>query len=129
MSAFLAKKISEREPERGTVENKLAFGMMVVSQFFDDITKRNSGFGEFGAVGSFHQKAQDYFLDTLWKSIESNFADFHNAISQCFEGIDTNHLRPYMTSSGIPNIFSFFHLAFQSIHYDHVPALRNAFLL
>lgn len=127
MSAFLAKKISEGR--RGSVEGKLAFAAMVVSRFFGDITKRNSGFGEFGAVGSFHQKAQDYFLDTLWKSIKNNFDDFHNAISQCFEGIDTDNLCPYMTNSSIPNIFSFFHLAFQSIHYDHVPTLHVAFLL
>ena len=119
MSTFLAQQSGELE--KGSVKAKMTFATMVVSQFFGNIAKRNTGFGEFGTVGSFQQKSQDYFLDTLWKSIQRNFTDFHNAIWQCFEGIDTDNLRPFITKSRIPNIFSFFHLAFQNIQYDYVP--------
>jgi hypothetical protein len=102
---------------------------MVVARLFAEVTTRNNGFGEFGAVGSFHKKAQEYFLEVIWENIKSFLPDFVDAIAQYYTGISADTLRPYMMKQGVPNIFSFYHLAFQSLKNDHVPPLHIALII
>lgn len=74
MSAYLVRRISELNG--GTEEEKFSLATLVASRLFAKVTTRNDGFGVFGAVGSFHKKAQYYFLQIIWKTIEVNFTEF-----------------------------------------------------
>src|ERR1700738_2864482 len=118
MSAFLARRISDLD--EATRKERFIFGILVISRFFADVIFRNDGFGVFGAVGSFHTKAQDYFLDLIWKKMEENLDEVCEAINTYHSDITLDNVRPYMLKSAPPNVFSFFHLAFQSIQKDCV---------
>ena len=63
MYAYLAQRISELN--KGTEKERFILATLVVSQLFAKVSTHNDGFGEFGAVGSFHKKAQDYFLKVI----------------------------------------------------------------
>jgi hypothetical protein len=80
MSAYLVRRISELNG--GTEEEKFSLATLVASRLFAKVTTRNDGFGVFGAVGSFHKKAQYYFLQIIWKTIEVNFTEFWVAIAE-----------------------------------------------
>jgi hypothetical protein len=116
--AFLVKKVSEMNV--GSEHERFTFAIMVIAHIFEEVAVRNDGFGEFAAIGSFHEKSQVYFLDLLWKSIESCFIDFQNAITGRYSGLSSTNIRPYMTSRALPNVMSFFHLSFQSLQDDFV---------
>jgi hypothetical protein len=123
LSAFLATKLDGLVG--GDSKEMLAFGTMVVVQLFSAVTSRNTGFGEFGQIGSFHKKAQDYFMEIIWDVIKGNLFDFDTAIAEHQPSVSLDNFQPYIMRSGHPNVFSFFHLAYQSLHYDFV----NPFLL
>ena len=78
MSAYLAQRVSELN--EGMEKERFILVTLVVSQLFAEVSTCNHGFGEFGAVGSFYKKAQDYFLEVIWEKIEANLAEFHVVI-------------------------------------------------
>jgi hypothetical protein len=93
---------------------------LFASQVFTEVATRNEGFGEFGAIGSLHVKVQDYFLALLWDAIEENMAHVSSALAVYHPETTDETIRPYMMKTEYPNIFSFFHLTFQSLHHDFV---------
>jgi hypothetical protein len=117
MSCFIATKIGEKNV--GSIVERLSLGTMIVSQLLSEVATRNDGFGEFGAIGSMHEKCQKYFLDRLWEAVDSNLGEFATAVDSYYPNI-TEDIRPYMTKSATPNIFSFPHLVYQSLVYDFV---------
>ena len=118
LCSYIAFKLCETV--KGTVKDRLCLGTLFASQVFIEVTTRNAGFGEFGAIGSLHGKAQDYFLALLCHAIEENMYDFSSALAAHHPGITDETIRPYMMKTDYPNIFSFFHLTFQSLHHDFV---------
>ena len=68
LCAYLATKVMETDADSDL--DKLTFGTMLTAHIFQKVTSRNDGFGEFGAIGSFHAKSQDYFLDLIWDTIK-----------------------------------------------------------
>jgi len=124
LCSYVAFKLSESV--EGTVKGRLCLGALFASQVFIEVATRNVGFGEFGAIGSFHGKAQDYFLTLLWDAIEENMSDFSSALAAHHPGIADETIRPYMMKTYYPNIFSFFHLTFQSLHHDFVYPFHSA---
>src|ERR1700724_3578063 len=126
MCAFIAERICDLE--EGTKKERLAFATMVIGRLFTEVTARNDGFGEFGRVGSCHKKAQDYFLEIIWENIKSNLTNFIGAIAEYYEDMSASTLRPYLMKSSVPNVFSFFHLAFQSLKTDYVHPLNTALI-
>jgi hypothetical protein len=118
LSSFLCRKVSTLN--QGLKKERLTVGILLVSLVFGEVVSRNDGFGEFAAVGSLHKKAQDYFLEVLWKAIEENFVEACGAIQARHPGIKADNMNPYMTKAGAPNVFSFFHLSYQSISADFV---------
>ena len=112
----------------GSDRDKFGFGTLVTAHIFQQVTRRNDGFGEFGAIGSCHGKSQDYFLDLIWKTIESRLSDFQVAIAGHYPDVSSFNLRPYMTKHACPNIISFFHLVFQSLRHDFVYSLYIALM-
>lgn len=148
MCAFLARKASELE--EGTQSERIAFGIMLISRFFADVVSRSDGFGVFGAVGSCHQKTQSYFLDLIWNALTQHLGDVYEAVAAYHPGLSfdqgktkylspapephrsdrrmesqANYLLPYMLNAQPPNVFSFFHLSFQSIKRDFVHPLSS----
>lgn len=118
LCSYVASKLSDSN--EGIVKDKFCLGILFASQIFTEVTIRNKGFGEFGAIGSFHVKIQDYFLAILWDAIKDNMSDVSSALAAYHPGITAETIRPYMMRTDNPNIFSFFHLTFQSLHHDFV---------
>lgn len=118
LCSHFANKLSESD--RGTVKDRHCLGALFASQVFTEVATRNESFGEFGAIGSLHVKVQDYFLALLWDAIEENMPHFSSALAVYHPGITDETIRPYMMKTEYPNIFSFFHLTFQSLHHDFV---------
>jgi len=102
------------------MKERMTFGILVVDTIFVEVAKRNAGFGEFGAIGSYHFKSQQYFLNLIWHELERHFENFAATIRTAHPGVNGESIRPFMTNSGGPNIFSFFHLVFQSLQHDFV---------
>ena len=42
------------------------------------------------------------------------------SLAACFPDIDSEAVQPFMTKTGAPNVFCFFHLVYQSLRYDFV---------
>lgn len=127
LCSYVASKLIETDD--GTAKDRLCLGALFASQIFIEVTNRNEGFGEFGQIGSFHVKVQDYFLALLWKAIEDNLSDVSLALTTCHPGITAETIRPYMMKIDYPNIFSFYHLTFQSLRHDFVSPFQNAYLM
>lgn len=123
LCSYVASKLSE--VDEGTVKDRLCLGALFVSQIFTEVTNRNEGFGEFGQIGV---EVQDYFLALVWKAIEDNLSDFSLALATCHPGITAEAIRPYMMKTDHTNIFSFFHLTFQSLRHDFVPPFQSRYL-
>ena len=125
-SSYLARRIYELT--EWPANKRFWFATLVISHLFADVSARNEGFGEFGAVGSFHKKAQDYFLKAIWGKIVDKLPQFYGAIGGYYPGITTGNIHPYMRKSAAPNVFSFFHLAYQSLKNDFVLPLLIALI-
>jgi hypothetical protein len=125
----LVEKIAAVDVETLTREDKLTFGVMVVSQLLSEVATRNSGFGEFGAIGSLHKEGQRYFMDLVWKGVQGHLSEFISALKSYHPGVTRDTIRPFVTKSAHPNIFSFMHLAFQSINHDFVSPFYSAYLI
>lgn len=126
LCGYVARKLGDGD--EGNVKDRLCLGALFASQVFAEVTTRNKGFGEFGAIGSFHVKVQDYFLTLLWDAIKDNMSDFSSALTVYHPGVTADTVRPYMMKTNFPNIVSFFHLTFQSLHHDFVSPFHVASL-
>jgi hypothetical protein len=118
MSAFLVRKASDLG--EGTKMERFTFGILMIWRFFANVVTRSDGFGVVGAVGSFHTKAQGYFLQLIWNALSEHLEDVYEAIAVYHPDVRTDNIRPYMLKSATPNVFAFFHLSFQSIKQDFV---------
>ena len=76
-------------------------------------------------MGSYHENAQSYLLGVIGKGFEEYAWDWSHCLAACFPDVES--VQPFMTNTGAPNVFSFFHLVFQSLRQDFVcPSLYIA---
>jgi hypothetical protein len=61
-----------------------------------------------------------YFLGFIGKEIEENVVDFSTSLAAYFPNLNSETLQPFMTKTGVPNVLSIFHLAFQGLEQDFV---------
>ena len=85
----------------GRDREKFTFGTMITAHIFHQVARRNDGFGEFGAIGACRVNSQDYFLDLIWRAIESRLSEFKDAIANHLPNVSFLNIRPYMTSPAL----------------------------
>lgn len=126
LSSYLITQINRHT--HGSKRAKFSLGTIAVATLFSNIGKRNDGFGQFGGIGSYHGRIQDYFLQLLGENIEKHVFELslalegiHNSpLHNIDTGDYTDNLRPFGRKEECPNVFSIFHLVYQSIKHDCV---------
>jgi len=122
LCSYVATRVSETNREKSHRE-KLGLATMAVSRVFAEVSSRNENFAQFCSMGSYHENAQSYLLGLIGKGIEEYAEDLSTSLAACFPGVESEAVQPFMTKTGAPNVFCFFHLVFQSLHQDFVMSL------
>jgi hypothetical protein len=123
---YIATQVSEIHKDK-SVGERLGLATMSVSRVFAEVSLRNKNFAEFCSMGSYHENAQSYLLGVIGKGIEEYAEDWSECLAACFPHVEYEAVQPFMTKTGLPNVFSFFHLIFQSLRQDFVfPSLHIA---
>ena len=119
LCANIATQICGMKDEK-PVRERLFLATMAISRIFTEVSLRNENFGEFASLGGYNEHTQKYFLDLIGKEIVENIGDFSVSLAAYFPSLNSETLQPFMTKTGVPNIFSVFHLVFQSLRQDFV---------
>ena len=106
--------------DKKPVRERLFLATMAVSRIFAEVSLRNENFGQFASLGGYNEHTQRYFLGLIGKEIEKNIEDFSASLAAYFPRLNAETLQPFMTKTEVPNIFSVFHLVFQSLRQDFV---------
>jgi hypothetical protein len=126
LCSYIATQVSEMHKNKSDRE-RLGLATMSVSRVFAEVSLRNKNFAEFCSMGSYHENAQRYLLGVIGKGIEEYAKDWSECLAACFPDVEYEAVQPFMTKTGAPNLFSFFHLIFQSLRQDFVcPSLHIA---
>jgi len=126
LCSYIATWVSEMHKDKSDRE-RLGLATMSVSRVFAEVSLRNNNFAEFCSMGSYHENAQSYFLGVIGKGFEEYAEDWSDCLAACFPDVESEAVQPFMTKTGAPNVFSFFHLVFQSLRQDFVgPSLYSA---
>jgi hypothetical protein len=124
--SLLKSAVSTIKDEK-PVRERLFLATMAVFRIFAEVSLRNENFGEFVSSGRYNEHTQKYFLGLIGKEIEENIGDFSASLAAYCPSLNSETLLPFMTKTGVPNIFSNFHLVFQSFRQDFVcPSLYIA---
>jgi hypothetical protein len=122
--SYIATRVSEIHKDK-SVGERLGLATISVSRVFAEVSLRNKNFAEFCSMGSYHENVQSYLLGLIGKGIEEYAGDWSECLAACFSDVEPEAVQPFMTKTGIPNVFSFFHLIFQSLRQDFVcPSLH-----
>jgi hypothetical protein len=71
-------------------------------------------------LGGLGEAAQQFVRQRLIAAVLTNWDQVYHAASQQYLGLSSDSIRPYVTSTSVPNIISPLHLASQALCAEYV---------
>ena len=115
----LVTKFASHASDQTQVKGANDYSVLATSMIFENVA-RTKGYATYSPLAKLSKEEQQHVYDTVLDEWSENVEDVHKTLDEWHPRVREVGVRPFVSPSSPPNVFSPFHLIAQSLMEEHV---------